>query len=486
LPAQKNPWDVAHAAVQGQIALEGVPSVRFAEPDFRQSFPFVRPSSPLEAAQRCSVEAPDSAWPQRAEFAWHLGDDYAALRRARNRVGDPDRPRIRIGILDTGYDPAHVTLPAHLALEHAVNLSGEGDTDDATDPAAAPALESLRNPGHGTATLAILAGNCIQGPATFDDWLGGAPHAEIVPIRIADSVLHFYSSAMALGIEHAIEHECDVVSISMGGVPARSWAAAVNRAYEAGVVVVAAAGNNVGGLPTKSLVYPARFHRVIAACGATADKTPYFKGFGHPGMQGNFGPPGRMKTAIAAFTPNIAWAEVSCRDVVSWNGAGTSSATPQVAAAAALWLQFHAHAAGGRGWQRAEATRQALFSSTDTYAEYAKHFGNGLLRADRALDVAPDLGLAKVQEDEIRFPWIKMLFGLEAAPTNPERQAMLEVEALQLFLSSASLQQLADGADPDVDSLAVGQRKRLLGAMSQDSRTSHTLRALLEDLVSKL
>ena len=193
-----------------------------------------------------------------------------------------------------------------------------------------------------------------------------------------------------------------------------------------------------------------------------------------------------MKTAIAAFTPNIAWAEVSCREVVSWNGAGTSSATPQVAAAAALWLQSHAPAAGERNWQRAEAARHALFSSTDAYPEYAEQFGNGLLRADRALDVAPDLRLAKAPEDNVRFPWIKMLFGLETAPANPERQAMLEVEALQLFLSSASLQQMTDGADPDVDLLSTGQSKRLLAAMSQDARTSQTLRALLDDLISKL
>jgi len=61
----------------------------------------------------------------------------------------------------------------------------------------------------------------------------------------------------------------------MGGLPSQAWADAVNKAYEAGVVVVCAAGNNFGGLPTSLVVYPARFDRVIAACGAMADRRPY-------------------------------------------------------------------------------------------------------------------------------------------------------------------------------------------------------------------
>ena len=485
LPAAKNPWDAAHAAVEGHLALEGAAAVTFAEPDFRQHFPYIRPKSPLEAAQRCSIEAPDAVWPHRAEFAWHLGDSFSELRRA-ELVQATLQVRASAWVFSILATIQRTSLPAHLALEHAVNLTGEGDRSDATDPAAAPALESFRNPGHGTATLALLAGNRFTGVSGFDDFLGGAPQVEVVPIRIADSVVHFYSSAMAFGIEHAIAHGCDVISISMGGVPAHSWATAVNRAYEAGVVVVAASGNNVGGLPTTSMVYPARFHRVISACGATADNTPYFKGVGHPGMQGNFGPEGRMRTAMAAFTPNIAWAEIGCRDVVSWNGAGTSSATPQVAAAAALWLQAQAASEMPRTWRRAEAVRHALFSSAYKIPQYAAQFGHGLLRASQALDVAPDFVLGKAPNDDVRFPWIHLLFGLEAAPRKTERQTMLELEALQLYLTSTSLQQLVDRADPDDESLAPTQRKRLLAAMSQDPRTSATLRGLLEDVLPRL
>ena len=46
-----------------------------------------------------------------------------------------------------------------------------------------------------------------------------------------------------------------------------------------------------------------------------------------------------MDTALAAYTPNMPWAEINCPTIVDMDGAGTSAATPQVAAAAALWLQ---------------------------------------------------------------------------------------------------------------------------------------------------
>lgn len=105
-----------------------------------------------------------------------------------------------------------------------------------------------------------------------------------------------------------------------------------------GIVMVTAAGNNYPFTPV-SIVYPGRFHRVIAACGVMADGTPYIRENVRAGkMAGNYGPDSKMDTALAAFTPNIAWAEINCESIVDMDGAGTSSATPQIAAAAALWL----------------------------------------------------------------------------------------------------------------------------------------------------
>ena len=43
----------------------------------------------------------------------------------------------------------------------------------------------------------------------------------------------------------------------------------------AGIAVVAAAGNNIGGFPVRSVVWPARFHRAFPVCGATFDERGY-------------------------------------------------------------------------------------------------------------------------------------------------------------------------------------------------------------------
>lgn len=59
------------------------------------------------------------------------------------------------------------------------------------------------NPGHGTGTIGILAGRRLEGMMLPEqntrDFLGGAPHADIVPVRIADSVILLRTSAFVRG-----------------------------------------------------------------------------------------------------------------------------------------------------------------------------------------------------------------------------------------------------------------------------------------------
>lgn len=398
-----HPWDIAHGVLDYPPAagLESGQELQFVEPDFEQSFPYqlTEPEtleSALERAESCVRRGIDSHWPNPSNrFAWHLDDDYSQLRTARSAIGDPgDGKRIRIGILDTGYDPDHATLPLHMRYDLARNLTGDGPETNATDPGS---NFPMTNPGHGTATLALLAGNVMgaAGSLPLNDYLGGAPFAEIVPIRIADSVIHFRTSAMAQGIEYAAKIGCQVVSISMGGVPTQLWADAVNMAYESGMCIFAAAGNRIGPAPPASLVYPARFNRVVAVCGFTADSKPYFIDGLHRQMHGCFGPASAMRTAMAAYTPNTPWADMGCGSLVNPDGAGTSSATPQCASAATLWLQKHRPNPSEK-WQIVEAVRHALFTSANKeQVAWASFFGNGLLRANDALGVPFNENLEK-------------------------------------------------------------------------------------------
>jgi len=476
----EHPWDQAHRAVAAPAALglEAATPV-YAEPDFVQRWPYRDHEGGLEsgsASGPCEYVGPDDFWPwPDLGFAWHLGDDFSGLKAARERVGEPAGRRVRVVILDTGYDPEHVTRPLHLNTALQRNFT-DGDPNDATDPAR---HSPLNNPGHGTATLALLAGNRVRPPRfpAFDDFLGGAPHAEVVPVRVADSVIHFWTGAMASGIDYAVAVGADVVSVSMGGLPTRAWADAVNRAYDAGVAIFAAAGNRIGPSPPSRIVYPARFNRVVAVCGVASDKSPYYRDGFHRHMQGTFGPAAKMRTALAAYTPNTPWASLGCRDMVTHDGAGTSSATPQAAAAAALWLQHVAVPDGIEPWRKVEAVRHALFHSADrSQANNDTYFGQGLLRARAALDVPFRADLDPTPADSVSFAWLRVLGGLEVAPLGPGRELMYEVEALQIYEQSPRLIEITGGADPATDRIDDATRRRLLAALRDSPLASHALR----------
>ena len=442
-----SPWAAVHEVVR---ELGGEAVVDLAEPDLEQAFPAFAGDAAAFAVRSGTgaFDPQESDLPRGPGFAWFLGDEFSQLGRAR---ANPDAPA-RILHIDTGYDPEHRTVPRGLLAEYARDFEGGGDRPGAVDPGV-PGM--LKNPGHGTGTLGILAGGRVVSPAgDFEGDLGAAPGAQVIPVRIATSVVMFRTSALARALDYALAPyrgasrdsatdrlpAVDVVSLSMGGVASSAWAAAVNAAYEAGICIVAAAGNNFAafgtGVPTRFIVYPARFRRVIAACGVMADRRPYY-GLSSGTMQGCWGPASVMKTALAAFTPNMPWAERDAHEIVDMNGAGTSSATPQIAGAAALYIAHHRAALSKlkHGWQRVEAVRQALFSSADKGADGGStaRLGNGILRAAEALAIAPSSSLTRTPADSASLSLVKLITGLGAAPMGaPGLESMLALEAAQL------------------------------------------------------
>ena len=450
--AQADAWDVAYDAARAHGA--------YAEPDVARLWEYRNPvAGALGAApgELCAYSGQRDGFPKGNGFAWHLCQ--SGLLPARREIEQTkDRSRVRIGILDTGYDPGHNACPENILTGLERNFVDDGQpANSAVDPYPR-ALFS--NPGHGTGTIGILAGGRLKGMALQEqngDYLGGAPLAEILPVRIAPAVVLLYTSAFAQGLDYLIApggngaDRVDVVSMSMGGVASRAWADVVNRAYDSGIVLVTAAGNNFPATP-RSIVYPARFLRVIAACGVMADGTPYIRDRVPLGeMAGNWGPPSKMAhSALAAYTPNTPWAEINCKAIVDMDGQGTSSATPQVAAAAALWLQKHKPAMKGwSGFEVVEAVRHALFRSANAaLPDSATYFGRGVLRADAALAVAPLKAAAPTAPDTAEFTFWKVVLGrgLAVDGTDPLHR-MLGVEVAQLFQVDPDVAESMD--DPD-------------------------------------
>lgn len=426
-------------------------SDRYLEAEIPAELPFER-LTPMPGEEtmalfgklKCVKKNQSDVAPRGKAPGWHLGDDYSQLASARAFARDfaskqnPQPRRIRIAHLDTGYDKNHHAIPQNILRDESWDFIKKRQFADDVGGFAVPTY----NKGHGTATMSILAGRAI--PLLKDQPLGGAPDAEVLPLRISESVVLIHTDAPAKAVNYAIYKGCDVITMSMGGVASKFWVDAFNRAYENGVFCVCAAGNHMklgpfSTTPT-STVYPALFNRVISATGVMGNFTPY----NLPGtMSGNWGPHDKMRTSLAAFTPNIPWAEFGCEDIVSEDGAGTSAATPQIAAAAALWLTVHGSQFPEKNWKRAEAVRQALLQSAKSPGTHFEQFGRGILQARNALDLVPQ-GLVMEPADVIWFPWLKAATGLglavsaQIAPSSALEQ-MLNVEFAQLTLTDPGL-----------------------------------------------
>jgi subtilisin family serine protease len=484
----QHPWDRVHE-VRRQFAARGH-QVLAAEPDLEQSWPLDSPdgSRPAMAARDADPTKPDDQlgppYAPGPRPNWHLGEDFSQLAAARREVGDGASP-IKIVHLDTGYDPKHKACPAHIVHEEERNFVDASRPNDATDET--PTSGVLLNRGHGTGTIGILAGpqvngllDTVGGKSLNGEVLGGAPMMRIVPVRIADRVFHFGTSTVAQGIEYAVSIGADVVSMSMGGLPSQAWADAANKAYEAGTVVVCAAGNNFGGLPTSLVVYPARFDRVIAACGVMADKTPYLN-LPPEKMEGNAGPTSKMATAVAAYTPNIPWARLGFSDWVDLDGGGTSAATPQVAATAALWLHKNGGNYSARDWQRAEAARRAIFDSAFLRVGASRpdpFLGSGLVRAMEALAIARPENLVQLPRDSASFAFLHLLSSMFGV-TGSEPTDLYALELTQLALYSRAAQDAMPDPQVPLDQITALQRRRFLQAILDEGKTSRALRDYL-------
>jgi hypothetical protein len=293
----------------------------------------------------------------------------------------------------------------------------------------------------------------------------------------------------------------DVLSMSMGGVSSQALVDAVNVAYDAGVVMVTAAGNNYAWLPSpKSIVFPARLRRVLAACGIMADGRAYAD-LAIGTMQGNYDPAEKMDTALGAYTPNVPWAQIACGKVVDMNGRGTSAATPQIAAAAALWLAEHSDTVKqySKPWMRVEAVRQALFRSAlkstgkMSAAETREKIGQGVLRADAALAIKPpaEAELTKLPPAQASWSWLDMIFGggvsfaIGNQAISPQRRKMLALELTQMAQRSRKVDEAI--ADPDrlPQDIPAAMRNRYLEAALDEGNPSEPLRAVLEAMLGR-
>ena len=177
---------------------------------------------------------------------------------------------VRIGHIDTGY------------TEHPVfGAWSSGDTNLITDEwtnfvetdrrEPFDHLDYRGYPGHGTRIGSVIYGD-LPG-----DMRGVAPGCPAVPYRATNTVIlsrlvNKHVEAIGKAIRHAVDQtSCSVISMSLGtpAYPARNMGRAVDHAYENGVIVVGASGNNV----SDHVTYPGKYFRSI--CGRRRRAGPH-------------------------------------------------------------------------------------------------------------------------------------------------------------------------------------------------------------------
>ena len=243
------------------------------------------------------------------------------------------RPGIVVAVLDTGTDLEHPELAPRL-WDNPGEVAGNGADDDRNgftdDIHGWDFRDGDKRPDdlgyHGTMVSGVVAA-AIDGQGVA----GVAPGVRLMPIRVCDDSCPDGDVIAALA--YAVNNGADVVNISLGRAPLGDdidapLRQAVQAAGDAGLLVVAAAGNQATDADENPLVPAAFPGNAIVSVAATEpdDGLASYSNWGSESV--DLGAPG---TNIVSTTPLD-------YDASPGHGSlsGTSPATPHVAAAAAL------------------------------------------------------------------------------------------------------------------------------------------------------
>ena len=312
-----------------------------------------------------------------------------------------------VAVLDTGVDVNHPDLAGNIWTNtreipgNAIDDDQNGYIDDvrgwnfveqSNDPS--PQF----SPGwteagvtHGTVIAGIIGavGNNLSGVAGLN-W-----KVKIMPLRILDSQGIGDSAAAAAAIDYAVRNGARVLNFSFVTDEQNiGLEEAIHRAARAGVLVVAAAGNNrtvsgdnLDSTPMYPICSDPPGQNLILGVSATdeQDKKSDFSNYGSRCV--DLSAPGSNILSTQVYNPSLAAFNSFTRG--GWNG--TSVASPMVTGAAALML------AANPGLSR-ESLMQILMSTADPLdagnATYRGQLGSGRVNVERAVRTALGLPVA--------------------------------------------------------------------------------------------
>ena len=304
-----------------------------------------------------------------AQLAWNQSQSYGSA-------------NIIIAIIDTGVDTSHPDLRLVTGYDF-----GDNDSNPMDDSA---------DPGHGTACSGIATAKANNSLGIT----GIAGGCSVMPLKVADSNGDMYFTAIENALTYAADHNADIASMSLGATDVAegdspSTDAALNYAYNSGVVLFAATGNEDN--PTIS--YPANETSVISvgAASPTGQRKSASSSDGEYWWGSNYGANSQNnKNAVDIMAPTILPATDltgtgngynTSGDYYLWFN-GTSCATPYAAGVAALLLSKDPSLTPAQVFSKLTST--ATDMTIDGGAGWDRYTGYGMVNANAALNTILD------------------------------------------------------------------------------------------------
>lgn len=304
---------------------------------------------------------------------WHVERMNLDLAHPHSKGMRDDGERVTVAVIDSGVEADHPTFGGRVVPGLDI---GDEDKRGMCD-----------GDGHGTAVAGIIAGGSDD-----SSYMGVAPEAEIWPARVIESVdtqvpegeREKLSGWLAEGIEEAVDAGVDVINVSAGGVDSNELRDAVTRAHNAGIVIVAAIGNDNEYLDQaeEPPAYPAMYDNVIAV--------------GSISSAGTWDPMSNFGEAVELVAPGEQIAgPAPGGEGYNFEIQGTSFAAPHVAGTVALLLAKYPDA-------DVEWIRNRLFATADPPGSTDNNFyGHGIVSPYRALtDLSEDVVTPEEDEEE--------------------------------------------------------------------------------------
>jgi len=272
--------------------------------------------------------------------------------------GNPSGLGVKVCIIDTGIYYTHEDLND--------NYKGGKDLIDHDNYP----LDESEN-GHGTMCAGIIGAedNTIG-------YIGVAPDVSLYAVRIPFPFF-WAPKYIAKALIWAIKNDMDVISMSFGGKDDRGVIGDLCRsAYEQGIVLVAAAGND----NERRILLPAAYDEVIAV--GAIDENNIRWDEGEDGS--NYGP------ELDFVAPGVDIHSTQNNDFVPYGyGKGTSFAVPHIAGVCALILSEHPE--WPRDRTRPDMVKDILISSCFDLGAPGKdeEYGYGLVNAYAIFDTIP-------------------------------------------------------------------------------------------------